>query len=62
MEMTDFYMNGNFKQVPRRVKCAAREGGFISKKYSTTPLLRTLVIRITNNPGQLGPTGRYVEK
>ena len=30
-------------------------------KYSTTPLIRTLVIRISNYPDRLGSTGKYVQ-
>jgi hypothetical protein len=30
-------------------------------KYSRTPLMRTLVIRVTNCPDRLGPAGKFVE-
>ena len=30
-------------------------------KYSRTPLIRTLVIRIANYPDRLGPLGKFVE-
>ena len=30
-------------------------------KYSRTPLIRTLVIRIANYPDRLGPSGKFVE-
>ena len=30
-------------------------------KYSRTPLIRTLVIRVANCPDLLGPSGKFVE-
>jgi len=30
-------------------------------KYSRTPLIRTLVIRISNYPDQLDPSGKFVQ-
>jgi len=30
-------------------------------KYSRAPFIRTQVIRIANYPGQLGPSGKFVE-
>ena len=30
-------------------------------KYSSTALIRTTVIRITNNPDRLGPCNKFIE-
>jgi len=30
-------------------------------QYCRTPLIRTLVIRIANYPGRLGPSGKFVD-
>ena len=40
------------------VYCAVRAWIF---KYSRTPLIRTLVIRIANYPYRLGPSGKFVQ-
>ena len=48
-----------------KLKCRVRySSSFIHAKKShvSTPLIRTLVIRITNYPDRLGPSGKFVEK
>jgi hypothetical protein len=32
-----------------------------NSKYSITPIIRTLVVRISNNPDRLGPSSNFVE-
>jgi hypothetical protein len=37
------------------------DAGIYFEKYSRTPIIWTLVLRIANNPDRLGPWGKYVE-
>jgi len=48
-------------QHTRRTCSIVLPSSLQTSKYSRTPLIRTLVIRTTNCPDRLGPSGKFVE-